>query len=379
MIVLLGAIALAVFAFTGRWDRASVKRVAPRTVVLYTSVDDPIAQAVADRFREEMGIIVQIVGDTEATKTTGLVQRLEAEKDAPKADVWWSSEPLGTVLLARRGVLAPMESPLLDSDQHLAWPTQYKSADGTWHAIAQRARVIAYNSKWVKSTRSPTTLRDLANPDWKGRVGMARPQFGTTRTQMAALLSQHGPEVFRRWLEALKANDVRLYDGNSAVTRALGMGEIDVGLVDTDDVWAAQRNAWSVAMNYEAHEVSADSMASTPEESPGGALAHHSGASAAAAPTMPGLGPLAIPNTVAIVKGGPHPREARVLAEFLLSARTEAMLSQMEQHTQPIRPWLASTPEMRSFVVPPSAPVNWDKVADAVPEAMKICEEVLGQ
>lgn len=372
VIVLLGAVTAAIVAFTGRWDRAAIKLPPPRTVVLYSSVDDPIVSEVIARFRQEMGIIVEVVGDTEATRTTGLTQRLLAEKNAPRADVWWSSEPLGTVLLAREGVLAPMDSPPLDSEKGTPWPPEYKAKDGSWHAFALRARVIGYNSKWVKALRSPRSLRDLSNPDWKGKIGMARPQFGTTRTQMAALVALNGPEAFRAWLESLKGNDLRLYDGNSAVAKAIGMGEIDVGLTDTDDVRAAQSNAWPVAMNFEG--VEGKVATSQGEESPGGALSHAEQAQAAR--QLASMGPLAIPNTVAVVKGCRHPREAQLLAEYLLSARTEALLAELEQHTQPIRPWLVQ--EHRQIDVPHPLAVDWEKVADALPEAMRICQEVLG-
>ncbi|HLO39973.1 MAG TPA: extracellular solute-binding protein [Phycisphaerales bacterium] len=371
IVVLLSAIVVAAYAITGGWDRAAVKLEAPRKVTLYTSVDDPIARAVAERFRVDMGIIVEIVGDTEATKTTGLVMRLESEKDAPRADVWWSSEPVGTIRLARQGILEPMTSPPFNVDTKEAWPAEYKAADGTWHAIALRARAIAFNTKWVTQREAPRSLTDLLNPRWKGRVGLARPQFGTTRTHMAAILSLHGPDALRSWLEGLKANQVRLYDGNSAVARGLGMGEIDIGLTDTDDVWAAQRNVWPVALNYERH----DGMTSTAgKEAPGGAI-RQAGSSTAG---MQSLGPLAIPNTVSIVKGSPHPREARLLAEYLLSEATERMLLEMEQHTVPVRPWLMQSESSKQYEIPSPARVDWEKIADSVPEAIKICEQVLG-
>ncbi|MCC6429187.1 MAG: extracellular solute-binding protein [Phycisphaerales bacterium] len=370
VVVLLAAIVFAILAMSGRWDRAANKLPPPRTVVLYTSVDDPIAREIADRFRVEFGIIVEMVGDTEATKTTGLIQRLLAEKDNPRADVWWSSEPLGTVLLAKQGLLQPIESPPLDPANGTPWPAEFRAADGSWHAFAQRARVIAYNSRWIKSTDAPTTLRQLTAPALKGKVGIARPQFGTTRAHMAALAAMHGPVEFRRWLEALKANEVKLYDGNSAVARGLSMGEIDVGLTDTDDVWSAQLNAWPVAMHYEANESKvADGAGGRGEEAPGGASARTE---------LPSLGAIVIPNTVAVLKGCPNPREARLLAEFLMSQQTEAMLAKTEQRTVPIRTYLMSDNERKAYVVPTPASVDWDRVAEALPEAMKICEEVLG-
>jgi iron(III) transport system substrate-binding protein len=360
IVVLLAAIIAAAYAITGGWDRAAVKLPPPRTVVLYTSVDDPIARAVAERFRIEMGIIVELVGDTEATKTTGLVMRLESEKNAPRADVWWSSEPMGTIKLAREGVLESMQSPPFNFENNEPWPTQYKAKDGTWHAIALRARVIGYNTKWVQSNEAPKTLNDFLAPRWKGKIGLAKPQFGTTRTHMAAILSLHGPDALRAWLTGLKANEVRLYDGNSAITRGLGMGEIDIGLTDTDDVWSAQRNVWPVGLNYE-----------TNINAPG---AKRSQATAG----MPSLGPLVIPNTVSIVKGCPNPKEARLLAEYLLSEATEKLLAEMEQHTVPIRPWLSQSDLMKPYAIPEPAVVDWEKIADSMPEAMKISEEVLG-
>lgn len=372
VVVLLAAVAAAIAAVTGRWDRVAVKVPAPRTVVLYSSVDDPVLRAVAERFRQQMNIIVEIVGDTEATKTTGLVQRLLAEKDSPRADVWWSSEALGTVMLARAGVLEPMPSPPFDADGN-AWPAEHKAADGSWHAFAQRARVIAYNSKWVNVSDVPRSLEALVDPAWKGRVGLARPQFGTTRAHMAAIAARHGHGALRRWLEALKANDVRLYDGNSTVARAVGMGEIDVGLVDTDDVWSAQRNAWPVSLAFEIPAAGSSGVAGA--ESPGGAMRQPDATSSGAAWTG---GPLLIPNTVAVVKGAPHPAEARLLAEFLLAEHTEKLLATMEQHTLPIRPWLIEEADLKGFMIPDGAAVDWEKAADALPEAMKICEEVLG-
>jgi iron(III) transport system substrate-binding protein len=349
----------------------------PRTVVLYTSVDDVIAQEIASIFRQEFGILVELVGDTEATKTTGLVQRLLAEKDATRADVWWSSEPLGSIRLASEGLLEPMASPPFDSPSAPDWPAELKASDGSWHAVSHRARVLVYNSKWVKERTSPNSLRDLTAPLWKGRVGMARPQFGTTRVQMAAIAAIHGPDALRRWLTTMKDNGLRLYDGNAAVVRAVAMGEIDAGLTDTDDVWAGRRNAWPLSHRYEQRddavasgENAGRSSADADEESPGG------GRQPSADAELASLGPLLIPHTVAVMKNAPHPAEARILAEFLLSPRVERLMAELEQHCLPVRPSLAA--EYPHYAVKGGLLVDWSRVADAAPVAMKICEEVLG-
>jgi len=213
-----------------------------------------------------------------------------------------------------------------------------------------RARVMVYNTVRVKAEEAPRRLADLTDPKWKGRIGMARPQFGTTRGHMAAIVAACGESAFREWLGALKANGLRLYDGNSAVVRAAAQGEIDIGLTDTDDVIVGQREKWPVAM--------------VAEDGKGGA-------------GLCNVGPVAIPNTVAIVKNGPHPEAAAKLADYLLSARVERVLAESESRNVPVRAALAQ--EMRSSLPISVLPTpNLPMIHGSIPAAMKACDEILG-
>src|SRR5947209_7594392 len=69
----------------------------PEQVVLYTSVDQPIAASIIKDFELQTGISVILQTDTEATKSAGLAERLRAEKDNPQADVWWGNEIFHTI------------------------------------------------------------------------------------------------------------------------------------------------------------------------------------------------------------------------------------------------------------------------------------------
>ena len=51
-------------------------------VTVYCSVDEEFARQVLDAFTQETGIVVRPVFDSEAGKTTGLVNRIRAENDA---------------------------------------------------------------------------------------------------------------------------------------------------------------------------------------------------------------------------------------------------------------------------------------------------------
>jgi iron(III) transport system substrate-binding protein len=321
----------------------------PRTVVLYSSVDDYLLNEVVRAFTQETGITVRLAGDTEATKTTGLVQRLLAERSAPRADVWWSSEPFGTIQLSREGLLEPHTSKV-EGEFAQGWPEQMRGEQKDWYGFASRARVIVYNTQRVRGEEVPVRLRDLTDGRWRNRVGMARPQFGTTRGHMGALLVLCGAESLESWLREMRANGLRLYDGNASVVRAVAYGEIDIALTDTDDVWAGQRNNWPVELVFE-----------RPDEG------EH--------PGLCSFGPMLVPNTVARVRGGPNPETAAILIDFILSERVERMLAESESGNIPVRPALAA--EFPRATIPAGRLPDLQRVADAIPQALEICERTL--
>ena len=325
-------------------------------VVLYSSADDFLAREVVQAFEAAHPIDVRFAGDTEATKTVGLVQRLRSERQRPRADVWWSSEPFYTIKLAEEGVLAGTEF-----EESGTWPERYIGADGAWYGFATRARAIVYDTRKLDESSVPTTLRAMAEPEWRGRVGMAKPIAGTTIGHLASMVALWGEPPTRDLMRALKENRIRLYDGNASVVRAVAMGEIDVGLTDTDDVWAGQRNGWPVGIAYEASEFDGELL----EDS---------------VPGLMGFGPLVMPNTVARVAGGPNGAEAELLINALLSAENERRIMETDSRNVPVRPDLSA--ELASAhpetVVPNPAEPDLQLVADHIDEARRIAADVFG-
>ncbi|MHC4992282.1 MAG: extracellular solute-binding protein, partial [Planctomycetota bacterium] len=206
------------------------------SVVLYVSADEYVARQVVDAFESATGIDVQMVGDTEAKKTTGLVQRLRNEADNPQADVFWSSEVLQTIKLAGVGILETHRS-----ETTRAWPEAWRDPDDRWFAFAARARVIAYAPDRIDPAELPRSWMDLTDPAWSGRLVMADPRFGTTGTHLAAMKAYWAGQLlpaayFEAFLLGLRDNRVRLMpSGNAGVVRAIADGEADLGMTDTDD------------------------------------------------------------------------------------------------------------------------------------------------
>jgi iron(III) transport system substrate-binding protein len=275
----------------------------PREVVVYTSVDQMYSEPVFQEFQNRTGIRVLAVYDVEAAKTTGLVNRLIAEKPAPRADVFWSGEVAQTLLLQDEGVLAPYHSPAAADI-----PSQYLDPDGFWTGIGGRARVILVNTRHVTPDEYPQSILDMATTAVPGeRIGIANPLFGTTATEAAALYARLGPDRAYEYYSQLKNRGIRVVDGNSVVKDLVSEGELSMGLADSDDGCSA------LAMNAPVTII-------LPDQQPDG------------------LGTLIIPNTIALIAGGPHSAEGRTLIDYLASRETESELTRSGWIQIPVRP-----------------------------------------
>ena len=113
-------------------------------------------------------------------------------------------------------------------------PAEYVAANRNWVGVTGRARVFAYNPELL--TELPTSVTDLTNPKYKGKLGIA-PSNASFQAFVTALINSKGTEFAQTWLEGLKANDVRIYAKNSAIVEAIDKKEISIGLVNHYYIW----------------------------------------------------------------------------------------------------------------------------------------------
>ena len=229
-------------------------------VVVYCAQDQVYAEPIFRTFEDETGIKVRAIYDNEAVKTVGLANRLLAESRHPQCDLFWGNEEMHTRQLAARDVFG---------------------GSNRWAAFGYRSRRIVINTNRVAPAAAPRSLLELTNAVWRGKLAIAYPQFGTTGTYFHALRQHWGDSEWEAWCQALARNKPLLVDGNSVVVKMVAQGEALIGLTDSDDVADGQREGLPVGM-------------------------------------MPITGEtLLIPNTVALVRDGPHPEQAQRLFEFL--------------------------------------------------------------
>ena len=313
---------------------------AARTVTVYVSTDRVFSEPVLQEYRRRSGVTVNAVYDTEETKSTGLANRLLAEQGRPQADVFWSNEPVRTLVLKSRGILAPYRSSSAEGI-----PSVLRDPDGQWTGFSARMRVIAYNTKLVKADEAPQSVLDLVDPKWKSQVAIADPRFGSTSFHVAALYTVLGDEKADAFFRQLKANDVRIVDGNSVVRDMVVRGEVKLGLTDTDDVNVALEDGQPIAMIL---------------------------------PDRSGMGVPVMPNMVSLVRGAPRGDEGQRLIDYLLSPEVERMLAESDAVQIPVHqgvPGPKNMPAINSFK---PMTLDYSKAAARVEDVTARLANILG-
>ena len=321
---------LVVILSVGLW---ACGRRAAQEVVVYTSVDDVFARPIAERFEKETGTIVRLVPDTEETKSTGLLNRLIAEKERPQADVFWSGDPVRAAILKAKGVSTPYRSP-----QASGLPQPFSDSGGYWTGFSARARVLIYNRNLVPEGQEPHSVMDLLDARFRGQACIANPLFGTTAMHAAALFAVLGEDKAKAFFEGFTENGGKILSSNGEVRRRVAAGEFAVGITDTDDANVARLEGKPVGVVY---------------------------------PDADGMGTLLIPNCAVLIAGGPHAKAGQRFIDYLLRPETEKALAESEAAQMPLRPGVPIPPDVVSLESLKPMPVDYTTLAGLLEELSK--------
>ncbi len=320
------AILLAVLSTTG----CSPSQDSPGEVVVYCSVDEVFARPIAEQFEQETGIRVRLAPDTEETKSTGLLNRLISERARPRADVFWSGDPVRAAILKSKGVSASYRSP-----QGEGLPALYSDPEGHWTGFSARARVLIYNRDLVAQGERPRSIVDLNDPRFKNTACIANPLFGTTSMHAAALFQALGPEQARSFFEGFIANGGTIVSSNGEVRRRVAAGDFAVGITDTDDFNVAFQEGKPVSVVY---------------------------------PDEDGIGTLVIPNAAVLIKNGPNPDAGKRFIDYLLRPETEQALARSEAAQMPVRAGISVPEHVRPLDEISPMQVNYGELAGLLEE-----------
>lgn len=288
LVVIVGLVFLTYILNAGQNNKQNI-------LTLYCSHDKSLAEDLIKQFQDETGINVNVVYDTEATKSLGLTQQIIAEKESPICDVFWNNQMLGTEQLKNKNTLQPYKSRHFENI-----PPQFKDPDGYYTGFAARMRVYIINKGLMRSTQIAIDEL-LASHDYS-KIAIANPRYGTTLTDFAARHQYLGDTEFNKWWQEAKSKNIICEGGNSKTMNLVSKGICKLGYTDTDDYFVAIDNNKPVAM----------------------------------LPIKVGGKPIVIPNTVAIIKDCRHPKQAKQFVDFVLSQESQLMLAKSKSRQIPL-------------------------------------------
>lgn len=267
-------------------------------LVVYCAHDAEFSEPILKDFERQTGIPLVIQFDTEATKSLSLIQRIKAEKNQPRCDVFWNNETLGMSNLAEESLLEPYKG-----TGHDRIPEKYKDSEGRWTGFAARLRVVIFNKDLIKSLEdTESAILKLIEEDPK-KFAVAKPIFGTTLTHYSALWKEWGGEKLQAWHQEQHEKGIQEVAGNAKSKDLVAGGNCQAGFTDTDDFYVAVDAGKPVGM--------------VPVRLKDGST-------------------ICIPNTVAIVKGARHQEAGRKLVDYLLSAEVETRLAKSAARQIPL-------------------------------------------
>jgi iron(III) transport system substrate-binding protein len=243
-------------------------------VVWYTSTPIEEAQKIADLFRMQTGIPVELF----RSGGSQILSRFQQETNAGRVavDVLTHSDPAAARAMAKKGLFVPFRP------AHFASiPDAAKAADGSF--IGQRLNMMTHylRTDKIAPADEPKTWDDLTAPRYKGKLAMADPSFTSLQVSVVGMMSKQ-----RGWgfYEKLQQNDVMIVPGNQQVSDLLKRGErlIAVGALDS----------YAADLKAAGHPIKT---------------------------LYPADGVFVIPSPTSVVKGSPAPAAAKLFAQFMIS------------------------------------------------------------
>jgi len=191
-------------------------------LVVYSGRNENLVSPLLERLEEEVGVPVEVryAGSSE------LAAQLLEEGEGTSADVFFSQDAGALGALSKAGMLTELDEATTSRTLE-----RFRDPEGRWVATSARARVVAYDPATAPDVATMTTIDDVLDPVYRGKVAYA-PTNASFQAFVTALRVTKGEDGARQWLEDFAANDPQVYDNNIAILDAVDSGEVPLGLIN---------------------------------------------------------------------------------------------------------------------------------------------------
>jgi iron(III) transport system substrate-binding protein len=194
-----------------------------QSITLYNGQHVQTTDSLVAGFEKATGIEVNVRSDDEDT----LADEIVTEGSHSPADVVYTENSPALEYLQGKGLLAPVDPSTLART-----PSRYNSPQGDWIGVSARVSVLIYNPGLIGSSRLPSTVLQLAEPRYKGKLALAA---GETDFQpiVTSVAHTYGQAAALKWLEAIKANAAgHIYPDNETIADEVNRGAAAFGVVN---------------------------------------------------------------------------------------------------------------------------------------------------
>ena len=277
------------------------------TITLYSGQHEQTTALLVKTFEKQTGIKVEVRSSDEATLGSQILQ----EGGASPADVFFTENTPVLELLREKGVLAHVSPATLS-----AVPSRYDSTQGDWVGVSARVSALVYNTGMLKAGEVPSSVLQLAEPKWKGKVGFA-PSETDFQPLVTSIEKLDGRAAAERWLKGLQANG-KIYPDNETVVSQVNNGQSAVGPIN-HYYWYRLREELGQGGTHSALHYYAAGDA--------GDLINVSGA--------------------AVLESSSHQAAAQRFLAFLVSEKGQQTLAHSNSFEYPLRPGVSAAPGLR--------------------------------
>jgi iron(III) transport system substrate-binding protein len=202
---------------------AVVRRGSSTTLTLYNAQHEETTDALVAAFEKQTGIEVKTRNGDEGE----FVAQIEQEGGASPADVFYTENSPPLMALEERGRLAKVTNSTL-----VAVPSQYNSPQGDWVGVSARVSALVYNTDQLNASEVPTSILDLADKKWKGKLALA-PTETDFQPIVTSIERTEGKAAAAAWLGAVKANAAgHMYPDNETLVTDVNRGQAEIGVIN---------------------------------------------------------------------------------------------------------------------------------------------------